>query len=58
MYNTQTTSDNMNKLEIKTEKENFNNRFPFDTIVDELEKLMMEGECPVNIARTLPLGLQ
>ena len=36
----------MNKPEIEAEKENFDDLFPFDTNVDELEKLM-EG-APVN----------
>ena len=30
--NTQMTADDMNKLEIKAEKENFDHHFPFDTL--------------------------
>ena len=41
----------MNKLE----KENFDDRFPFDTTVDELEKLM-EGDVWPTQLRT-PIGL-
>ena len=40
----------MYKPEIKAEKENFDDCFPFDTTVDELEKLM-EGECLANTAK-------
>ena len=43
-------SDNVNKPEIKEGKENINDRFPFDTTVDELEKLM-EGKCSANTAK-------
>ena len=33
-------SDNINKPEIKEGKENIDNHFPFDTTVDELEKMI------------------
>ena len=48
--NNQTISDNINKPEIEEGKENIDDRFPFDTTVDELEKLM-EGECPAKTAK-------
>ena len=48
--NNQTTSNDMYKPKIEAEKENFDNRFSFDTTVDELEKLV-EGECPANMAK-------
>ena len=43
-------SNDMYKPEIKTEKENLDDRFPFDTTADELEK-PMEGECLANTAK-------
>ena len=43
-------SDNINKPEIEEGKENINDRFPFDTTIDELEKLM-EGKCSANTAK-------
>ena len=48
--NNQTISDDINKPDIEAGKENIDNRFPFDTTIDELEKLM-EGECPANTAK-------
>ena len=42
-------SNDINKLEIEVVKENIDDRYPFDTTIDELEKLM-EGECPANTA--------
>ena len=48
--NNQTISDDINKPKIEEGKENNDNRFPFDTTVDELEKLM-EGECPANMSK-------
>ena len=48
--NNQTISDDINKPEIEEGKENIDDRFPFDTTVDELEKLM-EGECPAKTVK-------
>ena len=48
--NNQRTSDDINELEIVEGKENIDDHFPFNTTVDELEKLM-EGECPANMAK-------
>ena len=48
--NNQTISNDINKLEIEVGKENIDDRFPFDTTIDELEKLM-EGECLANTAK-------
>ena len=50
--NNQTISDDNNKLEIEAGKENIDNRFPFDTTIDELEKLM-EGKCLANMAKKI-----
>ena len=48
--NNQTISDNIKKPEIEAGKENIDDHFPFDTTIDELEKLM-EGECLANTAK-------
>ena len=48
--NNQTISDNINKPEIEAGKENIDDRFPFDTTIDQLEKLM-EGECLANTGK-------
>ena len=44
------TYDDMYKVKIKAEKENFDDCFSFDATVDELENLM-EGECLANMAK-------
>ena len=53
--NNQTIPDDINKPEIEEGKENIDDRFPFDTTVDELEKLM-EGECPANTAKNTDMA--
>ena len=51
----QMISDDMYKPEIKTEKENLDDRFPFDTTADELEKKWKVNVWPTQL-RTL-IGL-
>ena len=53
--NNQMISNDINKPEIKEGKQNIDDRFPFDTTVDELEKLM-KGECQANTAKNTDMA--